>query len=61
MSALPPKADIAKRDHHVRFVPKADVRPPAVAGWIEKINRLAAIVAGDLRSASAQVGLVDQS
>src|SRR5690348_16516393 len=26
MSALPPKADIAKRDHHVRFVPKADVR-----------------------------------
>src|SRR5262249_7008171 len=24
MSALPPKADIAKRDHHVRFVPKAD-------------------------------------
>src|SRR5262249_30004275 len=25
MSALPPKADIAKRDHHVRFVPKADI------------------------------------
>jgi hypothetical protein len=23
-SALPPKADMAKRDHHVRFVPKAD-------------------------------------
>jgi len=25
MFALPPKADIAKRDHHVRFVPKADI------------------------------------
>ena len=25
MSALPPKADIAERDRHVRFVPKADV------------------------------------
>ena len=25
MSALPPKADIAKRDRHVRFVPKADI------------------------------------
>ena len=24
MSALPPKADIAEREHHVRFVPKAD-------------------------------------
>jgi isopentenyl diphosphate isomerase/L-lactate dehydrogenase-like FMN-dependent dehydrogenase len=22
MSALPPKADIAERNHHVRFVPK---------------------------------------
>jgi hypothetical protein len=28
MSALPPKADIAERCHHVRFVPKADVAPP---------------------------------
>jgi len=26
MSALPPKADIAERDWHVRFVPKADIR-----------------------------------
>ena len=26
MSALPPKADIAERDRHVRFVPKADIR-----------------------------------
>jgi len=25
MSALPPKADITKRDGHVRFVPKADI------------------------------------
>jgi hypothetical protein len=25
MSALPPKADIAERDHDVRLVPKADV------------------------------------
>jgi hypothetical protein len=24
MSALPPKADIAERDYHVRFVPIAD-------------------------------------
>ena len=24
MSALPPKADIAERDQHVRFVPEAD-------------------------------------
>ena len=26
MSALPPKADIAERDRHVRFVPKAAMR-----------------------------------
>src|SRR5262249_18758 len=26
MSALPPKADIERRDGHVRFVPKADIR-----------------------------------
>ena len=26
MSALPPKADIAEHDRHVRFVPKADIR-----------------------------------
>jgi len=25
VSALPPKADIAERDRHVRFVPKADM------------------------------------
>jgi hypothetical protein len=27
MSAFPPGADIAERDHHVRFVPKADIEP----------------------------------
>src|SRR5215469_18687748 len=30
MSALPPKADIAKSDRHVRFVPKADINPVSV-------------------------------
>jgi len=25
MSGLPPKADIAEHDRHVRFVPKADI------------------------------------
>jgi hypothetical protein len=25
MSALPRKADIAERDHHVRFVPRPDI------------------------------------
>ena len=28
MSALPPKADIAAGQTDVRFVPKADIRPP---------------------------------
>jgi hypothetical protein len=28
MSALPPKADIHRRKRHVRFVSKADIRPP---------------------------------
>jgi hypothetical protein len=26
VSALPPKADIAERHRHVRFVPKADIQ-----------------------------------
>jgi hypothetical protein len=26
MSALPPKADIAECEWHIRFVPKADIR-----------------------------------
>jgi hypothetical protein len=26
MSALPPKADMAERGHHVRFVPQADIQ-----------------------------------
>jgi hypothetical protein len=42
MSALPPKADITERDHHVRFVPISDVSGSGVlteplsaplAGW----------------------------
>src|SRR6516164_3157770 len=33
MSALPPKADIAERDWHVRFVPKADI------GWLTRLAR----------------------
>src|SRR5262245_13544111 len=31
MSALPPKADIAECDRHVRFVPKADIPSPTAA------------------------------
>ena len=31
MSALPPKADIAERHRHVRFVPKADIYPETAA------------------------------
>ena len=30
MSALPPKADIADRDRHVRFVLKADIIDPSL-------------------------------
>ena len=37
MSALPPKADIAERDRHVCFVPKADIT----------LSELGAIFAGD--------------
>jgi len=29
MSALPPKADIDRRDGHVRLVPKGDIRTAA--------------------------------
>ena len=32
MSALPPKADIAERHRHVRFVPKADIERVLRAG-----------------------------
>ena len=34
MSALPPKADIAENDWHVRFVPKADI-----ASLFDKVRR----------------------
>jgi hypothetical protein len=32
MSAIHPKADIAERDRHVRFVPKADMRDACLVG-----------------------------
>jgi hypothetical protein len=37
MSALPPKADIAECDGHVRFVPKADIiaTDDAIVTWRE--------------------------
>jgi len=48
MSALPPKADIAESDWHVRFVPKADIRHlirlpdwRALKGWVEFHARIA--------------------
>jgi hypothetical protein len=36
MSALPPKADIAEHNHHVRFVPIADINISLAvsAGWV---------------------------
>jgi hypothetical protein len=37
MSALPPKADIAQRERHVRFGPKADIGRsphPADPQWL---------------------------
>jgi hypothetical protein len=33
MSALPPKADIAERDRHVCFVPKADIKLVVKRGY----------------------------
>jgi hypothetical protein len=33
MSALPPKADIAERNWHVRFVPKADIQLSLSRRW----------------------------
>jgi hypothetical protein len=36
MSALLLKADIAERDHHVRFVPQADMAPDLTAATNEK-------------------------
>ena len=33
MSALPPIADISRRNCHVRFVPKADIRTAAHYDW----------------------------
>jgi len=36
MSALPRKADIAERDRHVRFVPKADSCTAAIDRHIQR-------------------------
>ena len=33
MSALPPKADIAEREYHVRFVPEPDLEESAFSGY----------------------------
>jgi hypothetical protein len=37
MSALPPKADIAERDRHVRFVPKADSWSAAILSLFDHL------------------------
>src|SRR5262249_38312218 len=37
MSALPPKADIAERGRHVRFVPKADMCSAAIRDVLEQV------------------------
>jgi hypothetical protein len=34
MSALPPKAEIVEGDHHVRFVPEAEVKVCSVIGGL---------------------------
>jgi len=36
MSAIPPKADIAERRCHVRFVPKADIFAAAIDRHIQR-------------------------
>jgi hypothetical protein len=41
MSALPPKADIAESDWHVRFVPKADI--PSRADRLDSLARSVAL------------------
>jgi hypothetical protein len=38
VSALPPKAHIAERDRHVRFVPIADIAGPQQRGEIGKMR-----------------------
>jgi hypothetical protein len=37
MSALPPKADIAEDDRHVRYVPKADIEYLMVFGSVPEL------------------------
>jgi hypothetical protein len=43
MSALPSKADIAERDHHVRFVPEAESCTAEINGSL-KAHRLLPII-----------------
>ena len=38
MSALPPKADIAERDRHVRFVPIADITTAGTGIYLHRQN-----------------------
>src|SRR5262252_1354342 len=58
MSALPPKADIADRDEHVRFVPKADSCGAAKKVAIRLLRRLcrARLLAPDVRLPQTPAG-----
>jgi hypothetical protein len=40
MSALPPKADIGRRDYDVRFVPKADILRRSKMPVVHQANKL---------------------
>ena len=60
MSALPPKADIAEGDRHVRFVPKADIC--SAAKTVTLFNQLVGgcecgVVDRDTQRVSAALGL----
>ena len=48
MSALPPKADIAEGNRHVRFVPKADIHNvDELAGLVRAKTRVIVFRLGD--------------
>jgi hypothetical protein len=55
MSALPPKADIAQRDRHVRFVPEADMSPAARACAEAVIRSVELIVQPDAKDAVGEM------
>jgi hypothetical protein len=44
MSAIHPKADIVERDHHVRFVPEADITPHLHRGRIVKTTGVHSLI-----------------